>query len=75
MNEVIEFFECDQCSNKNFQLVYSFSLRFHRVNFDDQLIYDKILEEKYQCTNCNKTFTKEDIEKGLEQIKKKHRKT
>ena len=75
MDEVVEFFECDQCNNKNFELVYSFSLRFHRVNFADELIYDKIQEEKYRCTNCGKTFTKQDIEKGLDDIKRKYRST
>ncbi|HDM09664.1 MAG: hypothetical protein DRH15_00345 [Deltaproteobacteria bacterium] len=73
MDEVVEFFKCDECDNKDFQLVYSFSLRFHQVNFANQLIYDKILEETYQCTNCGKTFTKADIEKGLDVIKKKYR--
>ncbi|RLB42412.1 MAG: hypothetical protein DRH12_05780 [Deltaproteobacteria bacterium] len=74
MDEVVEFFKCDECESKDFQLVYSFSLRFHRVNFANQLIYDKILEETYQCTKCGKTFTKDDIEKGLDEIKKKYRK-
>ena len=74
MDEVIEFFECDECGKRNFQLVYSFYLRFHRVNFDNQLIYDKIVKETYQCINCGKTYTREDIEQSLDNIKKKYRK-
>lgn len=74
MDEIKEYFSCDSCKNKNFNLVYTFSLRFHSVNFSDDLIYDKITDELYQCTDCKKTFTREQVEKGLAQIKKLHKK-
>jgi len=74
MEEIVEFFECDECSNRDFERVYNFSLRFHKVNFSDDLIYDKLVEEIYLCTNCQKRFTKQEIEEGLDKIKKKYRK-
>lgn len=68
-----DYFVCDSCAGKDFKLVYNFSLRFHGVNFSDELIYDKLIEEIYQCTRCQKTFTKAEIEEGLARIKKAHR--
>lgn len=70
MPEVREFFLCDSCQNTNFRLVYSFSLRFHGVNFSDDLIYDELTEETYQCTRCDKVFSRKQIEQGLVEIKK-----
>jgi ribosomal protein L37AE/L43A len=69
MESIRDYFECDVCGNRRFKLVYTFSLRFHRVNFSDQLIYDRIKEEFYQCTECQKTFSKAQIEEGLGKIK------
>ena len=74
MDEIVKFFECDECANRDFELMYNFCLRFHRVNFDDELIYDEIVEETYVCSNCKKRFTKRDIERGLDEIKKRFRK-
>lgn len=74
MPEVREHFLCDGCQNKSFRLVYSFSLRFHGVNFSDDLIYDELTEETYQCTRCDKIFTRRQIEQGLVEIKKKRKK-
>ena len=74
MNSIQDFFVCDECENKNFKLVYNFSLLFHGVNFSDDLIYDKIIDEKYQCTQCLKTFSKDQIETGLAGLKRKHKK-
>ncbi|HDZ24050.1 MAG TPA: hypothetical protein ENH70_05875 [Desulfobacteraceae bacterium] len=73
MNSIQDFFVCDECSNKDFKLVYNFSLLFHGVNFSDDLIYDKIIDELYQCTKCRKTFTKKEIEEGLAKLKRKHK--
>ena len=70
MDDIQDFFLCDICSNKDFRLVYNFSIRFHRVNFSDELIYDRSVDEFYQCTECHKTFTKKQIEEGLAEIKK-----
>ncbi len=75
MDEFHEYFECDVCRNRDFKIVYNFSLRFHRVNFSDDLIYDKITDKIYQCVQCKKTFTQEQIEEGLVNIKKKYKRT
>ena len=64
-----DYFLCDSCKNKNFKRIYNFSLRFHGVNFSDDLIYDKLTHELYQCTQCNKTFTMVEIQEGLAEIK------
>ena len=63
-------FLCDNCGGKHFRPVYSFSLRFHGVNFSDNLIYDELAEETYQCTGCDKVFSRKNIEDGLMEIKK-----
>jgi len=73
MNYIEEYFLCDSCQNKDFKRIYNFSLLFHGVNFSDDLIYDKLTDEIYQCTKCNKTFTKDQIEQGLAIIKVRHR--
>jgi len=73
MNSIQEFFVCDSCENKDFKLVYNFSLLFHGVNFSDDLIYDKIIAERYQCTQCHKTFSKDQIEIGLAELKRKQK--
>ncbi len=74
MGEILrKFFVCDNCNNKSFKLVYSFSLDFHPVNFSEDLIYDKITEKHYRCTKCGKVFTKQEIENSLTDIKKRFR--
>jgi hypothetical protein len=74
MGEIRDYFFCDSCQNKDFKLVYNFSLRFHGVNFSDDLIYDKLIEEVYECTRCQKTFTRNQIENGLAEVKKRRKK-
>ena len=74
MDEIRDYFLCDSCQSKNFSLVYTFSIRFHGVNFSDDLIYDRIIEELYQCTHCQKTFTKEQVDKSLVEIRKSRKK-
>jgi len=69
-----EYFLCDDCQNKDFKRIYNFSLRFHRINFSDELIYDRLTDEIYQCTKCSKTFTNDQIEEGLIVIKRKYKK-
>ena len=66
-----DFFLCDSCQNKDFKRIYNFSIRFHGVNFSDDLIYDKITEEKYQCAHCSKTFSIAEIEECLADFKRK----
>jgi hypothetical protein len=73
MDEIQEYFLCDNCDNRNFTRVYNFSLRFHNVNFSDDLIYDRTIEELYQCTKCSKTFTRKQIENTLTDIKRKRK--
>lgn len=75
MEIVHEFFECDDCKGKDFKRIYNFSLRFHSVNFSDSLVYDRLIDEIYQCVECKKMYSLEQIEKGLERIKKKHKNT
>lgn len=73
MDEILDFFVCDACSNVDFRPVFKFGLRFHGVNFSDELIYDEIVEERYQCTQCHKSFTKKEIEDGLVALRKKRK--
>lgn len=68
-----DYFLCDGCRNKNFTRIHSFSIRFYGVNFSDDLVYDKLTDELFQCTKCGKTFTKEQIEEVLAEFKKKRR--
>lgn len=65
-----KYFQCDSCQNKDFRLIYNFSVRFHGVNFSDELIYDNLIDKIYQCTKCDKTFTKDQIEQVLDEIRK-----
>ena len=73
MDNIIDYFVCDVCSNKDFTLVYNFALHFHGVNFSDDLIYDRIVEERYQCTQCKKTFSKKEVEEALATLRKKRK--
>ena len=68
-----DFFLCDSCQNKDFKRIYNFSLRFHSINFSDDLVYDRLIDEIYQCTKCQKTFTKDQIEEVLVKFKKKYK--
>jgi len=65
-------FLCDGAAkNKNFTRIHSFSIRFYGVNFSDDLVYDKLTDELFQCTKCGKTFTTLQIENVLAEFKKK----
>ncbi len=66
-----EYFLCDGCQNRDFTRVYKFSIGFHGVNFSDELIYDEVTDETYQCTKCNKIYTVDQIKEGLAEIKKR----
>jgi len=73
MEIIQEYFLCDDCQNKDFKLVYNFKIKFHGVNFSENLIYDKLTDELYQCTKCKKTYTRDQIEGELNEIKQKRR--
>lgn len=74
MEEIQDYFLCDNCQGMDFKVVYRFSLRFYNVNFSDELIYDRHQEEIYQCNHCGKSFTKKEVDKGLEELKRRRRK-
>jgi Fe-S oxidoreductase len=72
--EIIEdYFLCGGCQNKDFKRIYNFKIRFHGVNFSEDLIYDKVTEELYQCTNCKRTYTRDQVDSVLNEIKQKRR--
>jgi hypothetical protein len=75
MEELQDYFRCSACQGKDFKVVYHFSLRFHGVNFSDDLIYDRLSEEIYQCANCKKTFKKRDIDDGLTDLIQKRKRS
>jgi hypothetical protein len=63
-----DYFLCDNCKNKDFIRIYNFSTQFHRVNFSDKLIYDEVVEERYQCAQCRRIFSKKQIETRLKEL-------
>jgi hypothetical protein len=65
MNDIKDYILCDNCKNKNFIRVYNFALQFRKVNFSDDVISDEVSEELYQCTHCQKIFTKQEIDARL----------
>ncbi|MBN2031792.1 MAG: hypothetical protein JW836_00835 [Deltaproteobacteria bacterium] len=73
MESTKEYFLCDVCQNKDFTLIHNFSMRFYTVNFSDELVYERLTEECYQCTSCKKIFTKETISNSLGEFKKKRK--
>ena len=70
MESLEDYFLCDECENKDFKRIYNFSIRFHGVNFSDDLIYDKMTDERYQCTKCQKIFSIVEIEEKLDAFKR-----
>ncbi len=71
MEIIQEYFLCDDCQNKDFKLIYNFKIKFHGVNFSEDLIYDKLTDELFQCTKCKKTYTRDQVDGVLNEIKKK----
>ncbi len=71
--EIRDFFECKKCGCRTFRPIYTFSLRFYRVNFSDDLIYDRINEERYECTNCGAIYTMDEIKDALREIKRRRK--
>jgi hypothetical protein len=68
MDVVSDYFLCDECENKDFVRIYNFSVRFRTVNFSDEMMYDEIVEESYQCTKCKKIFPKRHVDKRLKEM-------
>jgi hypothetical protein len=73
MGDIGDYFLCDNCETKDLKVVYNFSLKFRRVNFSDDLIYDELTEKIYQCTNCQKTYTRQQIEERLTIFKERRK--
>ena len=68
MEIVKDYLLCDKCKNKNFIRICNFSIQFRKVNFSDDLMHDEAMEEIYQCTHCQKTFSKNQIEIKLKEM-------
>jgi DNA-directed RNA polymerase subunit RPC12/RpoP len=68
MDDMKEYLACDNCKNKNFVRIYNFAVRPRKVNFSDEVIFDQVSEELYQCTKCQKTFTKQQIASRLKEM-------
>ena len=75
MDVMKDYFLCEKCKNKNFIKIFNFSIQFRKVNFSDELIYDEMTEEIYQCSHCNRTFSKYQIEKRFKEIKEERLKS
>jgi len=73
MVEFRDYFVCESCRNRDFKVIYNFSLRFHKVNFSDDLIYDNLSEEIFQCTQCQKTYTKTEVQEGLAELRRRRK--
>ena len=69
MEFIDQYVQCDECHNKDFKPIYTFSIRCHGVNFSDELMYDEMKNETYQCTKCSKTFTKNEMKKRIDELK------
>ena len=69
MEDNKDYFLCDKCKHKNFIQIYNFSVQFRKLSFSDDLICDEVIDEIYQCTNCHKTFSKNQIETSLKETK------
>ena len=73
MDDLRRYFICENCQNREFKRIYTFSLRFHSSNFSDELIYDRVDEETYLCTKCNKSFSVDQIEEKLSELKNRQK--
>ena len=73
MTLYVDYFVCDNCQCRDFKRIYNFSLRFHGVNFSDDLIYDRVTSEIYECTQCKKRFTIDEVEKKMSSIREDYR--
>ncbi|MBN1106951.1 MAG: hypothetical protein JXL84_26345 [Deltaproteobacteria bacterium] len=70
MDVIEKYFECSECKNRNFKQIYNFLVRLHSVNFSDGLIYDRLTNELYECTQCGQSYTRNQIEDTLTKLRK-----
>jgi hypothetical protein len=70
MDVIQDVFCCGACHNVNFRQIYTFSIVFQTVNFSDELIYDKLTRESYECTQCGKIYPMEEVEERMREFKK-----
>ena len=68
MESIKDYFLCDKCQGKEFVKLHSFTVRFRSVNFSDDLVHDEVKEEVYRCTQCQKIFTKSQIDARVKEI-------
>jgi len=68
MDIIKDYFSCDKCKNKDFIRIHNFSVQFRRVNFSDDLLYDEVTGELFQCTHCKKTFSRHQIKAELKEM-------
>ena len=73
MDVIQDVFCCSACQNASFRQIYGFSIVFHKVNFTDELIYDRVTRQSYECTKCGRIFPSEEIEEKLREFKKERR--
>jgi len=48
-------------------------MTFQKVNFSDDLIYDRLTEESFECAQCGKIYSKEQVEEKLREFKQLRR--
>ncbi len=71
--QLSETFLCNECRGKYFIKVYTFSIRFKEVDFSDDLIYDKLEDERYMCGACRATYSQTEVEETLRRAKRRIR--
>lgn len=71
--QLAETFLCNECGGKYFIKVYTFSIRFKEVDFSDDLIYDKLEDERYMCGECRATYSQVEVDDTLRQAKRRIR--
>ncbi len=71
METIQEYFTCGECGNTYLKKVHRFSITLRKVNFSDELVYDKGIEECYECSNCKKMYTRGEIDLVIREIKHK----
>lgn len=70
---ISETFLCNDCGGKYFLKVYTFSIRFKEVDFSDEMIYDKMEDERYMCGACRTTYSQKEVDDTLRQAKRRIR--
>jgi hypothetical protein len=73
VEEVKEYFTCDKCGSQNFFTRNSFAILLKKVNFSEDLVYDHITEECYECKECGECINRGDIDDAIREIKRKYK--